>query len=373
MTYYEAFWGLYLPITTTFRVCDIWRGFWVQRLLWDIGGSLIFGTSTVTQIRNSHSYIKDMDDEYQLYHQSGSFVRFLSSWSSSHNSLPKRISQLARDIAQAGFWKSKEIYIMDAWIDDLHSVGYSFPSIIQPSSSSPIIKKRAAICVTGLAECIQEGWTPTHINLRNRLQGDIDTFLFISSSHKRGPVPSDTRLKQVRSYMNSTVTILYEDQVIDPHIPSDCNPQFQLPKHVTFPVSAYFQQLWSLNECYDLVKDYEKQFNIQYQLFIRARIDTLAKMPLTFERQGVLNVNTTILVPPHRDFPGIDDGFALGPIELMSHYMKRWHSFRQCPPDRNFHPETYLKKYLERFTNITIDSTISGAADTIPYGPGQCH
>ncbi|CAF3788077.1 unnamed protein product, partial [Adineta steineri] len=47
VTYYEAFWGLYLPVTTTFRVCDIWRGFWVQRLLWDIGGQLIFGTSTV--------------------------------------------------------------------------------------------------------------------------------------------------------------------------------------------------------------------------------------------------------------------------------------------------------------------------------------
>jgi hypothetical protein len=96
-------------------------------------------------------------------------------------------------------------------------------------------------------------------------------------------------------------------------------------------------------------------------------------MPPTFERQGVLNINTTIVVPPHRYFPGIDDGFALGPIELMFHYMKRWQSFRECPSDRNFHPETYLKKYLERFTHITIDPTISGAADAISHGPGQCH
>ncbi len=373
MTYYEAFWGLYLPVTTTFRVCDIWRGFWVQRLLWDIGGRLIFGRSTVKQVRNSHSYIKDMDDEYQLYHQSGSFVRFLTSWSSSHHSLAKRIGQLARDIAQAGFWQSKEVDIMDAWLADLHSVGYSFPSIVVPTSSSSIIQKRAAVCVTGLAECIQEAWTPTYSDIRDRLQGDIDVFLFLSSSVKQESILSNTRLKQARSYMNSTVTILYEDRVIDPRIPSNCNPQFQLPKFATFSVPAYFQQLWSLNECYDLVKDYEKQFNIQYQLLIRARVDTLAKMPSTFERQDVLNINTTILVPPNRYFPGIDDGFALGPIELMSHYMKRWHSFRQCPPDRNFHPETYLKKYLERFTNITIDPTISGAADAIPHGPGRCH
>ena len=45
--------------------------------------------------------------------------------------LLKELAQLARDIAQAGFWQSKEIDIMDAWLADLHSVGYSFPSIVQ--------------------------------------------------------------------------------------------------------------------------------------------------------------------------------------------------------------------------------------------------
>ncbi|UJR23258.1 hypothetical protein I4U23_026278 [Adineta vaga] len=389
VTYYEAFWGLYLPVTTTFRVCDIWRGYWVQRLLWDIGGHLIFGRSTVQQIRNSHSYIEDMDDEYQLYHQSASFVRFLASWSSSNPSLVGRIRELARAISQGGFWKWKEVEITDAWLDDLRSVGYKFPSIVAsspsaaaaaappPSSSSsprPAPKeKRAAVCVTGIAECVPEAWSTTHINLRRRIRGDIDTFLFLSSSFKQGPVPLHTRLKQARLYMNSTVTILYEDRIIDPGIPSTCNAQFQLPHHALIPVPAYFQQLWSLNECYDLVKEYEKKFNIRYQLLIRTRVDTLVKMPISFEREGILNVNTTILVPPHRYFPGIDDGFALGPMELMSHYMKRWLSLQQCPPDENFQPETYLKNYLNRFTNITVDNTISGAADAILHGHKYCH
>ena len=345
----------------------------MQRLLWDIGGCLLFGTATVKQVRNGHSYIEDMDDEEQLYHQSGSFVRFLASWSSSHLTLVERIRQLAHDVAEAGFWQSKEATIMEAWLADLQSVGYEFPSIVQSPSPTSITKKRVAVCVTGLTECIQEAWAPTYNNLRSRLEGDMDTFLFLSSSYKKGPVPLDTRLKQARSYMNSTVTILYEDRAIDPNIPPDCNPQFQLPGHVTFPVPGYFQQLWSLSECYDLVRDYEKQFNIRYQLFIRARVDTLAKMPSTFEREGALNINTTIIMPPNRYFPSVDDGFALGPIELMSHYMRRWHSFRECPPDRDFHPETYLKSYLRRFTNITIDRTISGAADAISHGAGLCH
>ncbi|CAF1684991.1 unnamed protein product, partial [Adineta ricciae] len=149
VTHYEAFWGLYLPVTTTFRVCDIWRGYWVQRLLWDIGGHLIFGRSTVQQVRNSHSYIEDMDDEYQLYHQSASFVRFLASWSSSNPSLVGRIRELARDISRGGFWKWKEVEIIDAWLEDLRSVGYQFPPIIKPSSklsSTAVKQKRAAIC-----------------------------------------------------------------------------------------------------------------------------------------------------------------------------------------------------------------------------------
>ena len=119
----------------------------------------MFGTSTVKQIRNSHSYIKDMDEEEQLYHQSGSFVRFLSSWSSQLPTLPQRINQLTKDIAQNGFWKSNEIEIMNAWINDLYLVGYQFPSIVSSSSSSsPLVQKRVAICVTGVIECIEEAW-----------------------------------------------------------------------------------------------------------------------------------------------------------------------------------------------------------------------
>jgi hypothetical protein len=367
VTHYEAFWGLYLPVTTTFRVCDIWRSFWVQRLLWDIGGRLIFGRSTVKQVRNSHSYIKDMDDEYQLYHQSGSFVRFLTSWSSSHHSLAERIGQLARDIAQAGFWQSKEVDIMDAWLADLHSVGYSFPSIVIPTSSSSIIQKRAAVCVTGLAECIQEAWTPTYNIIRNRVQGDIDIFLFLSSSVKQGSVPLKTRLQQIRSYMNSTVTVLYEDQVIDPHIPSNCTT-FYKPTIDKANELPYFQQLWGLAECFDLVKDYEQKMNIRYELLIRARSDsTLDKVPETLEPPN----NSTILIPDENHFGGYNDRFAIGSLSIMEKYMRRWHNLSGCHI-RNIHAESYLKLFLDRFgANVRLVQNLS--YEQKRHGTGQCH
>ena len=30
---------LYIPMTTSFRVCDIWRGYWAQRLAWEARSS----------------------------------------------------------------------------------------------------------------------------------------------------------------------------------------------------------------------------------------------------------------------------------------------------------------------------------------------
>jgi hypothetical protein len=366
VTYYEAFWGLYLPITTTFRVCDIWRGFWVQRLLWDIGGRLIFGTSTVNQVRNSHSHIKDMDDEHQLYHQSGSFVRFLTSWSSSHRSLAKRIYQLARDIAIAGFWHSKEVEIMDAWLADLHSVGYSFPAIVPPSSPSPMIKKRAAVCVTGFAECVQEGWNPTYNTLSNRFQGDIDTFLFLSSSSKDEPALVHPRLQQIRSYINSTVSIIYEDRAIDPNIPSNCTVFFypQMDK----PVMIYYQQIWALAECYDLVREYEQKMNIRYEILIRARIDTtLTECPQTLEPPN----STTIIVPDQNHFNGLNDRFAIGSISVMDKYMRRWHNLSACHI-LNIQSEAYLKSFLERF-DVTIQLSKELYYSEMPHGHGWCH
>ena len=46
----DAFWGMLLPITVTFRATDIMRGYWCQRMLWDIGAVLAFGPPTVDQV-----------------------------------------------------------------------------------------------------------------------------------------------------------------------------------------------------------------------------------------------------------------------------------------------------------------------------------
>jgi hypothetical protein len=47
-------------------VCDIWRSYWAQRLLWEMGSSVMFVSGTVDQVRNAHDYVKDFQDEMQV-------------------------------------------------------------------------------------------------------------------------------------------------------------------------------------------------------------------------------------------------------------------------------------------------------------------
>lgn len=131
-----------IPVSTTFRVCDIWRGYWSQRLLWDVGGNLAFTTATVEQHRNVHNILSDFVDEIDLYSKAGLLVQFLLAWKSSASSLPQRMVEVAEAMAETGFWGQEDVALMRAWVTDLDTVGYQFPPIapqdqlqLQPESS----------------------------------------------------------------------------------------------------------------------------------------------------------------------------------------------------------------------------------------------
>ncbi|KAG0201187.1 hypothetical protein BGX28_005934 [Mortierella sp. GBA30] len=122
---YDALWGLVLPIT----VCDIWRGYWVQRLLWDVNGSLAFTKPTVDQIRNAHNYLDDFEDERQIYSETSKFIDFLASWESTSKRLEIRIVDLMKAMAKENFIGSADVDLAERWVKDLQSVGYTFPKV----------------------------------------------------------------------------------------------------------------------------------------------------------------------------------------------------------------------------------------------------
>ena len=127
-----ALWATLIPTTTTFRVCDIWRGYWAQRLLWEAGATLLFREPNVRQDRNVHDYHKDFLDELDLYKDAGRLVRFLRDWrappeAEAADHLFARVDALTIAMAREGFWAEGDVHLVRAWLQDLLDVCYVPP------------------------------------------------------------------------------------------------------------------------------------------------------------------------------------------------------------------------------------------------------
>nr|XP_058967256.1 uncharacterized protein LOC131793794 [Pocillopora verrucosa] len=125
----KALWGMLIPITVAFRVCDIWRGYWAQRLLWDVGSQLSFFPPNAVQFRNAHNYLDDFIDEKMFYHNAGRFVEFLIKWKSDKRDFFSRVLDLSIAMVREGFWEIKDAMLTKAWLEDLVSVGYQMPAL----------------------------------------------------------------------------------------------------------------------------------------------------------------------------------------------------------------------------------------------------
>lgn len=140
----SAFWGTLLPISPSPRVTDIWRGYWNQRLFWDIGARQAFIAPTVTQIRTPQSYLANFKAEVQLYEQATPFVRFLRNWGSCKATLFERMVDLAEAMEVARYWDHTDVALMKAWIEDLKALGYQPPAPITCQRGQSDAEKKIA-------------------------------------------------------------------------------------------------------------------------------------------------------------------------------------------------------------------------------------
>lgn len=348
------------------HACSIWRGLWVQRLLWDINGRLVYGKATSEQFIGRHQLLDNIYQEHQVNKQLSSFARFLSNWSSTLPTIEQRIIKLVEDTVKAEYLHVKELEFVLAWLNDLRSINYHFPNITQAPVHEKRVK-RAAVCVTGIIECVEEAWSSTFNEIQQRINDTVDTFLFLSSSGPDGPVPLAKRAKQARNYPNSTVAVFYEDRTVDPQIPKQCEYFFE-PAFSVNVINKYYQQLWALSECYDLVRSYEKKMNIEYEYLIRARVDTVfVNIPTTLLPEN----RSTLIIPDEDHFGGYNDRFAIGSLLSMEKYMRRWHDMKLCY-EQNLHAEHFLKSVLDKYLiPVRLDKNFRLAA--LPHNSNSCH
>jgi hypothetical protein len=118
-----------MPKGVSFRVSDIWRGYWVQRLLWDTGGALCFLPPNAYQDRNEHDILKDFSQELDLYLKADRFITMLSDWRSDRQNLFDRMNDLFACMVVEEFFGSEDLKLAQAWIEDLTLLGYQPPAI----------------------------------------------------------------------------------------------------------------------------------------------------------------------------------------------------------------------------------------------------
>ncbi len=147
----EAFWGLLLPITTLWREDDIFRGYWLQRLLWEINGSLLYTGSTAYQLRNPHDFMLDLAQEINMYKNTPKMLKFLNEWICSEGlSIEQCVLNVHIDLSKEGYIGNADVDIAKAWVSDLSSLGYVSPRRVQNQKYNHPINARLA---TEQSEC----------------------------------------------------------------------------------------------------------------------------------------------------------------------------------------------------------------------------
>jgi hypothetical protein len=110
-------------------VSDIWRSYFAERLFRDLDLLVAFVPPRVTQFRNAHNYLADMDAESDLYFKTSKLIEFLHGWDDSSDSLPGRMESLWVALYERGYIEIGDVHAVQMWLHALLEAGYRFPSL----------------------------------------------------------------------------------------------------------------------------------------------------------------------------------------------------------------------------------------------------
>jgi hypothetical protein len=130
-----AFWGLMLPVSISTMASDVLRGYWGQRILWEVGGYVVVYPPTVHRYDRIEAY--PFSEEKDLHVNVGRLVKFFLSWKSSKHRLFEKILELSFVMAEEGFWTDKDVKFTAAWLQDLIAVGYQQPRLMSLELDRP--------------------------------------------------------------------------------------------------------------------------------------------------------------------------------------------------------------------------------------------
>ncbi|CAL4893373.1 unnamed protein product [Urochloa decumbens] len=154
-----AFWGLMMPVSVSSMAADVIRGYWAQRILWEIGGYVAFYPPTI--YRKDHIQAYPFAEEKDLHVNVGRLIKFLNEWRSNKRTLFEKILDLSYAMAEEGFWTEQDVRLTAAWLQDLLSVGYRQPRLM----SLEIDRQRATIGEGDMKEFVPKKLPSVHLGV----------------------------------------------------------------------------------------------------------------------------------------------------------------------------------------------------------------
>lgn len=106
---------LYLPTTVSNRATDIWRGYIAQRILWELDSNLIYLSPCVYQIRNAHNFMKDFEDEVEVYLYAEKLILILNDIKLT-GTVSEMLKKVYEKLASVKFIDRKELQSVNEWI-----------------------------------------------------------------------------------------------------------------------------------------------------------------------------------------------------------------------------------------------------------------
>mmetsp|Transcript_2924 Transcript_2924/g.5149 ORF Transcript_2924/g.5149 Transcript_2924/m.5149 type:complete len:882 (-) Transcript_2924:90-2735(-) len=135
---YHAFWGLYLPVTVHERMADVWRSYINQRIMKDIGLHVVYTPPIVNRHHSVHDHLPELIAENDLYLQTTKMLDFLDAWSSSAETLEKRILELWNALYTNHYIGAGDVHGIKEWLKALNAMDYKFPSVGKDGVAVPV-------------------------------------------------------------------------------------------------------------------------------------------------------------------------------------------------------------------------------------------
>ena len=118
----ELFPLMYLPTYVTFRYTDILRGLIAQPIMWLYDYLLGFTSATVIQKRNPHDFYMDFLSEIPMYETTEKVTNIVSNTISGECDIFDNLHKAYIALLRAKIVDKREIFNLEAWIDDVKSV-----------------------------------------------------------------------------------------------------------------------------------------------------------------------------------------------------------------------------------------------------------